>query len=123
MPHLTPPEVIVAQHWPGFTSHGLPIGLSKEVHAVPHVSHGRWSVRCPFCPSSQYASKADHRFFCVECFNLDVGMEWVEVKWPRNWEKIEEALSMRPRVENRNWEAPETLRDLLTENRAHGVSA
>lgn len=46
------------------------------------VEVGRFVAQCPFCPSAQVASKTDHRFFCYECKNAEVGGKYVPTVWP-----------------------------------------
>lgn len=112
---FTAAERIVAKYWAPFEALGLPKGVARK--AVPvMVNGGRWIVRCPFCPSAQNASKLDHRFFCVECGNIDVGGKWVKVIWPDDWEQIEIALFRRPKMQYRNWLPGETLDDLAMQD-------
>lgn len=125
----------VARYWrhaPGTVAAALvgtpkgppPAGLAPTPVAVAHVNHGRWLAECPFerCASAQYASRADRRFFCVECSNAGTGM-WVAVAWPAETEltAIEAALSARPDRRSRNWAPPETVADLAAENTAEGL--
>jgi hypothetical protein len=85
------------------------------------VSGGRWIVMCP-CGGAQLAARDDHRFFCVDCLNAQVGGQWRTVRWPDDAEAIEAALLRRPAPETRTWLPTETLSDLLAENAAHGVT-
>lgn len=114
----TPPERIVAGHWPEFSRSGMPDKVSTE--EVPaQVNHGRWIVPCPWCMSAQNASKTDPRFFCVECANG--GRGWARVVFPPNVDDIETLLGMRPDRRTRNWIPGEPISRLLAENEAHEV--
>ena len=99
----------------------MPTATVPAVTALAYVNHGRWCVDCPFpgCHSSQYASRTDHRFFCVHC-----GRGWVSVTWPDDLTTaaIEAALGIRPESTIRNWKPGETVADLDAENKANGVA-
>jgi hypothetical protein len=97
----------------------LAISLSEPLPAW--VSGGRWIVMCP-CGGAQLASREDHRFFCVDCLNAQVGGQWRTVTWPEDAEAIEAALLARPESHTRTWLPTETLSDLLAENAEHGVT-
>jgi len=142
-PEHTPPEAAVFRWWrhsvgvPAPQQRQMrgswPTGLAEGPLAEARVDHGRWVVDCPFpgCNSAQFASKTDHRFFCVDCSGPD--RLWVPVVWPDDIElaAIEAALSLRPEISTRSWESPgwrarrgvspETVADLLAENAAHGL--
>ena len=99
----------------------LPTSTGSAVAAV-RCERGRWLVDCPWCASTQYASRTDLRFFCVSCLNEKGGAKWAAVKWPSNPDLIEAAL--RPRLtDNASWVSSETVADLLAENILHGVAA
>ena len=98
---------------------GLATSLSEPLPAW--VSGGRWIVMCP-CGGAQLAAREDHRFFCVDCLNAQVGGQWRTVAWPEDAEAIETALLARPAPETRTWLPTETLTDLLAENADHGLS-
>lgn len=114
---LSAPELLVALHWPPFRSNGcrLPEGTADGPVLVPIVNHGRWLVRCPYCPAANRASRTDLRFFCCECGNADAAGRWLPVAWPPDAAGIEAALAGRPR-HLRNWFPGETVRDLAREN-------
>lgn len=120
----TAAERIVLRHW-HMETNGLNVTLPRMVSnkavAEAFVSYGRWSVKCPWCSSSQNASREDHRFFCVECGNVAVNGHWVPVVWPANWRRIEELLEHRPDAKVQNWFTWETVEDLAAENQEHGV--
>lgn len=132
-PGLSPAETVVHRFWrhhPGTVAAPLagqprgpwPTGATDRT-AAAYVNHGRWCVDCPFgCGSAQYASRADRRFFCIECGN-DSTSGWVTVIWPAPLDiaAIEAALGVRPQVATRNWQPGETVADLLAENQARGL--
>jgi hypothetical protein len=99
--------------------HELATSLSEPLPAW--VSGGRWIVMCP-CGGAQLASRKEHRFFCVDCLNAQVGGQWRTVRWPEEAEAIEAALLLRPEPHTRTWLPTETLADLLAENADHGVT-
>jgi hypothetical protein len=131
-PEHTPAEACVWRFWrhrsgvSGPEMHHLkgpwPQLPHSEARAAAYVNHGRWCVDCPFpgCSSSQYASRGDHRFFCVDC-----GSEgrWVFVTWPADDEVavIEALLELRPIAETRNWRPGEPVAALAAENEAQGL--
>lgn len=94
-----------------------------EPEAPVEVNHGRWIVRCPFCPSAQLAHDVERRFMCVECGNRTVDGAWVKVVWPQTDVRgeIEGLLEVRPTPQARNWRAPETVDDLRDENAERGL--
>jgi hypothetical protein len=96
----------------------LAASLSTPLQAW--VSGGRWIVMCP-CGGAQLAARDDHRFFCVDCLNAQVGGQWRTVSWPADAAAIETALLRRPAPETRTWLPTETLADLLAENAEHGL--
>lgn len=87
--------------------HAEGVALDVAAHAV--ANHGRWIVRCPFCPSARMGDPAVN-FWCSECGNAAVGGQEVKVDWPsrKDMEVAEEILAARP-VENRNWEPREVV--------------
>ena len=115
-PEHSPAERVVAEYFP----HALTHESTDEMVAYASVNHGRWLVRCPWCKSAQYASREDHRFFCVECFNAPAGQRWVAVIWPQDHEEIESVLCGRPK-QNRNWTTGEPVDKLREENRTHAL--
>ena len=80
------------------------------------VNHGRWLVECPGldCSDAQHASRDDHRFFCVSCYNAFVDTRWIPVTWPDDPDAIDRALSVRP-LPYRNWNG-EPIDALLADN-------
>lgn len=97
----------------------MPAGVS-DTTVKAEINHGRWICKCPFCSGAELADKNDKRFFCLSCFNAEVGGKWMKVEYPKNIEKIEAELVKRPKDENRNW-TDETLTKLKDENRKAGV--
>lgn len=94
------------------------VALKGAIPAI--VNHGRWVVVCS-CGGAQVASRIDPRFFCTNCLNAPVGGLWRPVKFPKDADAIEEALGRRDYDVNRNWQPPETVADLLAENKREGV--
>ena len=130
-PEHSPAEAVVFRHWRHHVGvsgpqrlqmkGAWPTELVQGVTASAYVNHGNWMVDCPFpgCNSAQYASRTDHRFFCVEC-----GRGWAPVAWPGDLDvaAIEAALSIRPESSTRNWAPGETVAELQADNAAHGVA-
>lgn len=112
-------------HWWERANPGLTLRIPKAFALAPvqaFVNDGRWLVMCEVCNGAQEASRSDRRFLCVDCLNAGHGGLWRRVEWPRDAEAIEAVLSARPQVANRQWRPGETIRDLLAENREHGVN-
>lgn len=133
-PEHTAAEAVVFRYWrhmidvPGNLVRQMKGPMPTEVLAIPiahaYVSHGRWIVECPFegCLSAQYASKIDHRNFCIECDNGGTD-KWVTVVWPSEIDlaAIEAALLARPATQTRNWLPDEPVANLAAENKAQGL--
>lgn len=113
--HLTAAEVGVKKHWPGAEVMGLPTVTAAGPIVFAQVNQGRWIIQCPWCPSAEYASIEDHRFFCTDCINGPVGGAWLPVHWPDDVNLIEQLLAVRPR-RARNWLPGETVDHLVEEN-------
>lgn len=112
-------ELGVARHWVGYKITGdLPTVTAAGPIVRAFVNYGRWLVQCPWCPSAEYASMGDHRFFCTDCGNAPVGGAWVPVQWPEEYREIDAALAGRPKM-NRNWAPGETMSQLAAENAAN----
>lgn len=114
----TPPEVTVVQY---ARRNIVPMLLDqptskRKADAVRVVANeGRWIVECPSGDGgAQFASREDPRFMCVECANGDIGNKWRRVLWPDDVDEIEAVLDARPLL-NRNYEAGQTVADLLAE--------
>lgn len=114
-------EHCVIRHWPGHQTHGLPQELAPGPVLAAFVNHGRWIVQCPGCPLVSLASRQDHRFFCSECGNALDGGRWLPVRWPEDWETIEQVLGARLDRRTRNWSPGERIEELRAENVANGV--
>jgi len=128
--YYTPVESIPAAGWAYVTfrkSRGLSTDLPSEVSELlsvqAHVNAGRWSILCPWCPGSEYASRTDHRFLCANCCNVEVEGKWITVEWPAPIlvEAIEAILSLRGRPETQWWNPGETLAQLVEENEQHSI--
>ncbi len=115
-PHQSAPEAIVERVWRVGLGRPAPSSGSSTT-AEARIEHGRWIVDCPYCKGAQFASKADRRFFCVDCGHEATSDEgrWLKVAWPRNPDEIEQELVRRPNVVNRNWKAGETVASLRNE--------
>ncbi len=102
---------------PPFEPQGFALGgpLSAEIY------EGQWIVRCDGCANSQFTSRAEKRFFCVNCLNGAHGGQWRRVAWPSDAEKIEAVLLARPMVTTRNYVQGETVAHLVKENRENRV--
>lgn len=95
----------------------LPSAAAQTARPV-FVNDGRWLVQCP-CGGAQYASKTDHRFFCIDCLNATANGLWVAVTWPQYPGLIEAVLDVRP-TNQADWLPGETLSQLAAENQANG---
>lgn len=100
----------------------LPTEQDEVDTIYAYVNHGRWMVKCPFCPSAQVAFSSDKRFFCAECANVTNGSKYIAVLWPEDAqrERIEKLL-MKRGLENRNWVVGETISQLESENTSRGI--
>jgi hypothetical protein len=98
---------------PPFEPQGFAVGASLPAE----VFEGQWIVRCDTCRNSQFTSRADKRFFCVNCLNGEHGNQWRRVVWPRKDADIESILLCRRRFEHRNYEKGETVASLVADNR------
>lgn len=92
--------------------------VHPTVRAFALVSAGRWVVPCPMpgCNSATYASREDHRFWCVDCSMRVINGQWVEVTWPEEPEAVESWLSGRP-LKVRNWNPGETAEDIAEQDK------
>lgn len=94
---------------------------------VARVNHGRWIASCS-CGAKGLPTPGCIVFlgvllgWCVRCNNGAWGGGWRPVVAPQleTRAQIEAVLACRPRFEDRNWEPPETVADLIRENREHG---
>lgn len=93
--------------------------LIRRGTTCARVNWGRWVGDCasPACRSAVWLSTGQPSFVCWDCG------EPVEVVWPEApfVAGIERLLSMRSEPWTRNWDADESLHDLLAENMRHGV--
>lgn len=121
----TCPEALVRMAWPHHRAdYRPPQDVAGEPFAHVEVNHGRWIVRCPFCPGAQLASVADRRFFCLDCLHVGTKAEgrWIHVSWPSARADIERVLLTRPAASTRNWSWGERVQDLVAENRERGLA-
>lgn len=96
--------------------------VQAEVNPVQHLRPNnwiaRWIVRCPDCGGPEDVAVADPRFFCLSCYNEEVGGQWRPVEFPAERERVEALLMERPHAKIRAWLPGETVTDLQTQNRA-----
>ncbi len=78
-----------------------------------YIGNGCWRIHC----RCKEATHTDPEWKIACCFGC--GAIW-RVKFPDDWEAIEKLLVERPVQLHRNWEAPETLIDLIAEQLEHG---
>lgn len=114
---------VLERSWPPYEPFQPPEGVALGLKARAELNHGRWIVRCLFCPGANLACWIDQRFFCVDCFHRSepraVG-RWLLVEWPDELEAIESLIAKRPEP-NRSWQVGETLENLEQENAEHGI--
>lgn len=128
----SPTYALLRKNWPFWEEEfRTPQGLADSPVAYAEVNHGRWIVNCPLpdpsqldkkCHGAQMASRAEPRFFCVDClhrYEPTVRSKWLRVVWPDEGmqKEIEAALSPRP-VKKMNWLPNETAMQLRAENAA-----
>jgi hypothetical protein len=90
-----------------------------EANAYPNrftpKGQPRWMADCPRpCGGAEVVSP-DSPFLCGSCGAT------CAVVWPAERDDIEAVLAARPDPMTRNWSPGETVRDLIAENRAHGI--
>lgn len=110
---------------------GLPPAppLDSVAGSVPAiVNQGRWIVECATagCGGAVVASEKAPYFFCPYCGNEGNGGKWLEVKFPKEKEKIEAELLKRPARRDfeahfRNWRPGEFMKELQDENERMGI--
>ena len=111
----------------------LMVWLMRQAHGVgfdfdPHtrgsvraeINHGRWIARC-LCGGAEDVAPAEPVFYCLSCGNADNDGRVMTIEFPADRAAIEEALLKRPEMETRNWLPGESVDDLITENRKHGL--
>lgn len=101
-------------------------GVTGGAPIRAYINHGKWVVECPDCTGAQVVSEEERRFWCVSCGNATINFAWRHVRLPRDRDKIEAALVVRPAARadkaiTRNWNLDETVADLEQENVDHGV--
>lgn len=84
----------------------------------PFVSRGVWVIRCA-CGNAP--ALAPEWGGVARCYEVGCGAVYEHVALPSDAATIERLLLLRPKLEHRNWELPETVDDLRRENLAHGV--
>ncbi|MDY6957632.1 MAG: hypothetical protein SVK08_00610 [Halobacteriota archaeon] len=100
----------------------LEVYTGDDYKAEPVVNHGRWVIRCPFpdCNSAEFA-RDDELFLCQNCYNSAIGRKYIRVIFPIERQGIEETLLKRMKPHNRNWTSKEEVKDLIEENKLHGI--
>ena len=101
---------------------------AKKYQVLAKVNHGRWLADCPFthegqpCIGAECVTEDDPGFLCLSCGNVDVGGDFVLVKFPPadQRHKFERSLALRPEA-LRNWLPGETPAKIAAENRKHGI--
>jgi hypothetical protein len=101
----------------------------SDLVAIVYMNRGWWVAMCPmpYCDHAEYFGVSDRGevggltpdyMMCPVCTKA-----W-PVKWPAPElrEGVEQLLSDRPDVTNRNWLPHETLADLMWENTIHGIT-
>jgi hypothetical protein len=89
-----------------------PTEIVSEIPA--YVGSGCWRVHCR-CGERTHTNPEWKEACCFGC-----GAIWTNVVFPEDWQKIDTLLAKRAVQGMRNWQAPETLDDLITEQIAHG---
>jgi hypothetical protein len=111
-------SVFKSQWGPGAKIDWNPKG--KPIKAF--INHGNWMATCDDCPApSTLFAEPGLPFFCTNCQNVMNGGQARPVEFPENRNEIEAVLLARDFPQNRNWLPGETIEELKTENRAHGV--
>lgn len=84
------------------------------------VNHGRWIVDCAWCPAAMLTRpEAAWRIaYCAEC-GACYGVN--EIRYPDDWQAIEQALVVRVSRDQQHWDARQRLEDLLRENASDEV--
>lgn len=100
---------------------GVALGVTVEAR----VNGGRWIGDCPTdgCAGAEYVNLDELLFFCCECRNAAFDYHPIPVEAPAEKARtqIEAYLVARPVPATRNWLPGETVKDLRSENRAHGI--
>ena len=81
----------------------LPTEVDEAETLYAFVNHGRWMVKCPYCPSAQVAFELDRRFLCADCGNANNNGKYINVTWPNDNQREQiEKLLMKRKLANRN---------------------
>lgn len=98
---------------------------TKGEPILAYIAESRWRVSCPDCDQSQLSDYADPVFYCHYCQNAGNDYHARPVAYPdeRTRSAIEMLLCKRINPDNRNWlpQRGETLADIISENKKHGV--
>lgn len=60
----------------------MPTETIEDEYVVACVDYGKWIVKCPFCRGAEPVDFSDLRFFCLSCFNAEVGGKYLGVLAP-----------------------------------------
>lgn len=76
------------------------------IPAPARVNWGAWVADCPNpdCGGAEDIWLAYPIFFCMTCGNSMAGGVWIPVALPEDPNLVDLKLSLRPRIEDRNWE-------------------
>lgn len=111
---------------PAMAKRHIPEGAHSDAPPLQaYVNHGRWIVKCE-CGGAEKAWE-EGVFMCQSCFNAGHGHKYRQAVFPKDRQKIEALLALRP-LPNRNWNnlhdrirlgRDETAADLERENKEH----
>lgn len=79
-----------------------------------YVGAGAWRIKCP-CSERTHVDPEWGLSCCFGC-----AATYTNIVLPHDWQIIDALLAKRRIQGTRNWEAPETLTDLIAEQLAHG---
>lgn len=88
------------------------LGQKARAKIRAYISDNRWVADCSNCNSGIALHPDVNLVVCLECG------ESYTVTWPKDRDKVEEALVCRPR-KNRHWFPHETVDDLHRQNEEH----
>lgn len=101
--------------------HGIQAkGISDAPAMGAIIRQGKWLVLCenPKCTGAEKVWE-EGLIMCCSCLNGHAGHQFLKTSFPPERTAIEAMLEFRV-VDARNWEPPETVEDLRTQNIEHG---
>lgn len=124
---VTDPRTYLLRFYPRLPIPPLDHVATDVEPLTARVRHGIWTASCP-CGTKGRPRPGCVVWFdqpigwCVRCRNRAVGGAWrpIVVPGPEMRAAIEAVLLCRPKDEDRNWEASESLADLIAQNKDHG---